>query len=310
MALINPSDIPFFLVPETVAGVIPSTGTRYELPIEGDQQTADFSNNDIVSNTKRPGRAGNGSRPGMTTGTGSLSMRLQSAPVFNILLESALSGKFTTTGTKTLKAGTVDSTFTILANLIDGASGSALVEAASNCMVSKLTIAGKYGEGITMSVDYLSTVPGQLNSVSTLTLGSLPSTAFEFMGGDGGSLAIGGLASFQPTEFSLEVTQERNARGKLFTNTPIGIGTASVRTVSLMVGGYREDFGPETAVTGNVQSVNLNIGAAGNGYGFFLPSANGVRPKTTFDNESAKVEMTFNAKYDNTALTDFYITQL
>jgi len=310
MAFINPSDVPFFLVPETVAGQIPTTGTRYELPIMGDQQTADFTNNDVVSETKRPGRAGNGSRPGMTTGTGTLDMRLQFAPVFNILMESALSGKFTTTGTKTLKAGTVDSTFTILANLIEGAAGSAVVEAASNCMVSKMTIAGKYGEGVTVSIEYLTTVSGQLTTVSTLTLGALPSTAFEFMGGDTGSLSIGGLSSFQPTEFSLEITQERTARGKLFTNTPIGIGTASVRTASLQVIGYREDFGPEAAVTGNPQAIALTIGAAGNGYGFYFPSANGVRPKTNFDGESAKVEMTFNAKYDNTQATDFYITQL
>lgn len=310
MALINPSDVPFFLIPETVSGTIPTTGSRYELPIFGDQQTADFSNNDVVSNTKRPGRASNGSRPGMVTGTGSLGMRLQFAPVFNILMESALSGKFTTTGTKTLKAGTVDSTFTVLGNLVEGAANASMVEAASNCMVSKMTIAGKFGEGVTITVDYLTTVAGQLTTVNALTLAALPGTAFEFMGGDAGSLSIGGLASFQPTEFSLEVTQERQARGKLFTNTPIGIGTSSVRQVAFNVTGYREDFGPETAVTGNPQSIALTIGTTGNGYGFYLPAANGIRPKTTFDGESAFVEMTFNAKYDGTQATDFYITQL
>lgn len=311
MALINPSDVTFTLVPEATAGVLPTTAaSRYEVPAKADQSLPSFTANEIASNTKRPGRAGNGMRRGMITGTGTLDMRLQFAPVYLTLMESALSGKFTTTGTKTLKAGLADSTFSVLSLLQAGASGSAMVEAASGCMVNKMSISVKAGDEANISFDLLSTVQAQLTTDSALTVTAVPTTAYEFAGAEVSAVSVAGNTAIQFTELNLEVTQDRVARGKLGTNTPIGIGTNGTRTVKLTMKAYRESFAVDALLTGQAQTFSFTVGAPGNGYGVYIPAGFASIPTTEFDSESAFVNIEVTAAYDATQATDFYITQL
>jgi hypothetical protein len=311
MALISPTDVTLRFVPETVAGVLPTTGaSAFEVPAKADQSVAAFSANEIASNTKRPGRAGNGMRRGMLTGTGSLEMRLQAAPVFNALMESALSGKFTTTGTKTLKAGLTDSTFSILALLQQGAAGAAMVDVASGCMVNKMTISGKFSDEVNVSFDYLATAEAQLTTDSTLTTTALPAASYEFAGSEVGAISVAGNTAIQFTELNLEVTQDRVARGKLGTNASIGIGTNGVRTVKLTLKAYRESFAVDALLTGLAQAFSFTIGTAGNGYGVFIPAGYASIPTTEFDSESAFVNIEVTAGYDATSGTDIFITQL
>ncbi len=311
MALINPSDVTFTLVPEVTAGVLPTTGaSRFELPAKADQNVPSFTANEIASNTKRPGRAGNGMRRGMVTGTGTIDMRLQFAPVILALMESAVSGKFTTSGTKTLKAGTTDSTFSVLSLLQGGASGSAMVDVASGSMVNKMNISAKAGDEVNVSFEMLSTQNSQLTTDSTLAVTAVPSTAYEFAGAEVSAVSVAGNTAIQFTELALEVTQERTARGKLGTNTPIGIGTNGTRTVKLTLKAYRESFAIDALLTGQAQAFSFTIGAAGNGYGVSIPAGYASIPTTEFDGESAFVNIEITAAYDNTQATDLVITQL
>jgi hypothetical protein len=309
MALINPSDVTFSLVPEATAGVLPTaSASRYEIPAKADQSIIAFTANEIASNTKRPGRAGNGMQRGMVTGSGSLEMRLQSAPLYFALMESALSGKFTTTGTKTLKAGSTDSTFSVLSVL--QLTPSVMVEAASGAMVNKMTLSAKFGDEVNVSFDVLATTQAQLTADSTLTLTTIPGSAYEFAGKDVSAVTVAGNSTIQFTELNLEVTQDRVARGKLGTNTPIGIGTNGTRTVKLTLKAYRESFAVDTLLTGQAQSFSFTIGAAGNGYGVYIPAGFASIPTTEFDSESAFVNIEITAAYDTTQATDLYITQL
>lgn len=311
MALINPSDVTFTLVPEVTAGVLPTTGaSRFELPAKADQNLPRFTANEIASNTKRPGRAGNGMRRGMVTGTGTMDMRLQFAPVIFALMESALSGKFTTTGTKTLKAGTSDSTFSVLSLLQGGASGSAMVDVASGAMANKMNIEAKAGDEVNVLFEMLATVNTQLTTDSTLAVTAVPASAYEFAGAEVSAVSVAGNTTIQFTELALEVTQERTARGKLGTNTPIGIGTNGTRTVKLTLKAYRESFAIDALLTGQAQAFSFTIGAAGNGYGVSIPAGYASIPTTEFDGESAFVNIEITAAYDNTQATDLVITQL
>jgi hypothetical protein len=311
MALISPSDVTFTLVPETTAGVTPTaSATRYEIPAKADQTLPSFTANEIASNTKRPGRAGNGMRRGMISGTGTLDMRLQAAPVVNTLMESAVSGKFTTTGTKTLKSGTQDSTFSVISLLQSGAAGSALVDVAAGAMANKMTVSAKAGDEVNVSFDLLATVNSQLTTDNALTVTAVPAAAYEFAGAEVSAITVAGNSTIQFTELSLEVTQERNVRGKLGTNTPIGIGTNGTRTVKLTLKAYRESFAIDALLTGQAQSFSFTVGATGNGYGFFIPAGYASIPTTEFDAESAFVNIEVTAAYDVTSATDFYVTQL
>ncbi len=311
MALINPSDVTFTIVPEVTAGVLPTTGaSRFELPAKADQSLPAFTANEIASNTKRPGRAGNGMRRGMVTGTQTIDMRLQSAPVYFALMESALSGKFTTTGTKTLKAGLTDSTFSVLSVLQAGASGAALVEAASGCMVNKMSVSAKAGDEVNVSFDLLSTVQTQLTTDNALTVTATPSTAYEYAGAEVSAVTVAGNTAIQFTELNLEVTQDRVARGKLGTNTPIGIGTNGTRTVKLTLKAYRESFAVDALLTGQAQVFSFTVGATGNGFGVSIPAGYASIPTTEFDAESAFINIEITAAYDATQATDLVVTQL
>lgn len=308
MALINPSDVIYYLVPETTAGVVPATGSRFEIPSAADLNLPAFTANEIASNTKRPGRAGNGMRRGMVTGTGSVETRLQSAPVINTLMESALSGKFTTSGTKTLKAGQVDTTFTILSLL--QTLPTVMLEAASGTMASSMKISAAQGGEVNVAFDYLATVQTQLTSDSTLTVSAVPSTAYEYAGADVSAVTVAGNSAIQFTELGLDVTQDRVARGKLGTNQPIGIGTNGIRTVKLTLKAYRESFAVDALLTGLAQSFSFSIGTAGNGYSFSIPAGYASIPTTEFDSESAFVNIEVTAAYDATQGTDLVVTQL
>lgn len=311
MALISPSDVTFSVVPETTAGVTPTaTATRFEFPASADQSVAAFNAGEIASKTKRPGRAGNGMRRGMITGTGSLDTRLQFCPVVHTLMESALSGKFTTTGTKTLKAGGTDSTVSILQFLQTAAAGGVMLETAAGAMVNKMTIQAKAVDEVNVSFEYLATVQTQAATDNALVVTPVPTTAIEFAGEHVSAITVAGSTAIQFTELSLEVTQERNARAKLGSNTPIGIGTNGTRTVKLTMKAYRESFAVDALLTGGAQSFSFTIGSAGNGYGFYIPAGNASLPTTEFDAESAFVTIEVTAAYDATQATDFYITQL
>ncbi len=311
MALINPSDVTFTLVPEVTAGVLPTTGaSRFELPAKADQSLPAFTANEIASNTKRPGRAGNGMRRGMTTGTGTIDMRLQSAPVYFTLMESALSGKFTTSGTKTLKAGLLDSTFSVLSVLQTGAAGAALVEAAKGCMVGKMTLSAKASDEVNVSFDLLSTKQEQLTTDNALTVTATPTTAYEYTGAEVSAVTVAGNTTIQFTELSLEVTQDRVARSRLGSNDPLGIGTNGVRTVKLTLKAYRESFAVDALLTGQAQAFSFSVGGAGNGFGVSIPAGYASIPTTEFDAESAFVNIEVTAAYDPTQATDLVITQL
>ncbi len=309
MALISPSDVTFSVVPETTAGVTPTaSATRYEFPAKADQSVAAFAANEIASNTKRPGRAGNGMRRGIITGTGTLDTRLQFCPVVHTLMESALSGKFTTSGTKTLKAGGTDSTVSILQYLQTAAAGGIMVETAAGAMVNKMNLSAKAGDEVNVSFEYLATVQTQATADNALAVTPVPSTAYEFAGAEVSAITVAGNTAIQFTELTLEVSQERNARGKLGTNTPIGIGTSGTRTVKLTLKAYRESFAVDALLTGQAQSFSFTVGAAGNGYGFYIPAGYASIPTTEFDAESAFVTIEVTAAFDTTQATDFYIT--
>jgi len=164
--------------------------------------------------------------------------------------------------------------------------------------------------GLQAALTLLATTQAQLTTDSTLTLTTIPGSAFEFAGKDVSAVTVAGNSTIQFTELNLEVTQDRVARGKLGTNTPIGIGTNGTRTVKLTLKAYRESFAVDALLTGQAQSFSFTIGTAGNGYGVFIPAGFASIPTTEFDSESAFVNIEVTAAYDVTQATDLYITQL
>jgi hypothetical protein len=304
MAFINTPDVGFTLFPAP-DGIIPASGaTRYYLPVTADQSPIRFTSEDIVSDTKMPNGASNGSTRGLTMGNGSMEMRLQAAPVFDALFESALRGKFTTSGTKTLKPSGQDVQL-VIASLLS----SSMLDVALGCQVTGFTIDVKAVEGVTISYDLMSLKQDKLTTDNATTVTNLPATATEFNGGDFGTITIAGNTSLLVSEISLSVSQDRTARTKLGINNPLGMAVNGQRQVELRVKAFREDYAVDALLTGGKQSFSFPIGLANNGYGFFL-TGNASIPATSLEDGSAFLEFTVRGAYDATNAADFYITKL
>ncbi|UYY77494.1 phage tail tube protein [Sphingomonas sp. R1] len=308
--IINPSDVQYSVLLETVAGTTPTTGSRYLLPVAANQNPIAFSSADVVSNTKRPNGAKNGLQRGPKSGTGTINMPMMFSPVYSQLLEGALRGKFTTTGTKTLKPGTTDSTFSVLQLLKPGAAGSAILSTAKGSAVTKATISAEAGSAVNVAFDFLSSAEDQLQTDSALVPTDVLSTAYEFTGADVNSLNIAGNMTVYWKSLSLEFGQPRNNRYVLGTNVSVGNAPSDQRDVKLTIRVYRDDtWVIDTLLTGQRQAFSFNVGTAGAGYGFFIFGHASI-PQTELDSESAYVNIEVSGAYDGTGGGDIYITQL
>lgn len=307
MALVSASDISHSIVAETTFGVTPTaTATRYALPTAADQALLKADAGAIASPTKMPNRASNGSRRGMLTVDGSLDVRFMRAPFMDVLLQSALSNTY---ATKVLKAGTTDSSFSVLSSLQGGAAGAQMVKQFGGCMVNGFTLSAKANEEITSSWDIIGSVAANLTTDNALAVTALPAGTVEFIGSELANITVAG-ATLNIAELTFETKLDRTRRPILTSNTGLAYGVNGTRETTVTVKAYRESFAIDTAVTGLAQAVSFDIGAANIGYRFNLPAAYGSIPVDELSDGSAFVTISFTAGYDNTAGTDLVVTQL
>jgi hypothetical protein len=307
-SIINPSDRQTSILLETVAGTTPTTGTRYILPVTS-QNLISFTSADIASNAVRPNGAKNGSQRGPITGQGTIEMPMMFGPAYHQLLESSLRGKFTTTGTKTLKPGTTDSTFSIAQLLQPGSASNALLDVAKGSTVTQASLSATAGEGATISFEMMAAAQDLLTSDIALAATDLPGVAYEFTFKDINNIVVAANSTLAFKNLTLEWGQPRANRYKLGSLTSLGNAPSEQRTVTLTLRAYRDSFAVETLLTGDRQAFSFNIGPVGAGYGFFVYGQASI-PSTELDSESAYVNITVTGAYDSTALADMYITQL
>lgn len=305
MALVSTTDIQHSLIPETTFGVTPTTGaTRHLLPLAPDAPLLTASATQIASPTRMPNRANNGSKRGMTTVEGSLEMRFQKAPVMDVLLQSALSNTF---ATNVLKAGTTDSSFSVLSYLQGGAAGSQMIKAYRGCMVSGFTISTKGNEGVTANFQVMGADYSNLTTDNALV--TTATSYNEFTAADLQTITIGGVA-VSVAEVTLDWKVDRTRRPIISSNTGLAFGVNGTTEPTLTVKAYRDSFSVDSAITGLAQGVSFSIGGTGTGFSFSLPAAYGDIPTDELSDGSAFVNIVFKGGYDATQNTNLVITKL
>jgi hypothetical protein len=308
MPIINPSDRQTTFLLETVPGTTPTTGTRYILPVTS-QNMISFSSADIPSNTIRPNGARNGSQQGPITGEGTIEVPMMFTPAHHQLLEGSLRGKFTTTGTKTLKPANIDSYFSVATLLLAGTAGNAQLDVAKGSTITQASLSATAGEGAMISFNMLAAAEDNLKTDLAVTATDVPNAAYEFTFKDISNIVTAGNTTLEYKSLTLEWGQPRANRYKLGSNVSIGNAVSEQRTVTLTLRAYRDTVDVKALLTGQKQAFSFNIGTAGAGYGFFIWGQAAI-PSTELDGESAYVNITVTGAYDTTALADMYITQL
>ena len=313
MALINPSDLTYSLIPETIPGTTPTaSATRYEFPASSDQAPPTFSAAEIASATKRPNRESNGVQQGLTSGEVTLETRLQYGPVFDTLFASALSG---TWATKTLKGGVADSFVSLITCLktdtaVNPAPGNGEYYSDAGMIVNSVSLTARAKEGVTVSFGLIGLNRTRSVTDNALTVTKLPGAAFEFSYKDVKNVKIGST-SYSFSELTFETSQEREILGVLGQQQGTGVGTSGVRTTKMTLKLFRDSVANALpTITGAAQKVSFEVGTTGNGYRFTLPAAFGKLPTDEVNGSIVFVNLDFNAAYDDTTGCGVMIEQL
>lgn len=304
---INTSDHQFGVIKEVTAGTTPATPTFLVFPHASGTELQ-LSTDSVTSPIVRSSRASDGARKVNYRAEGSMKSQLFRAPVFELLLESALSGAF---ATNVLKAGNTDTSFTVEKKSTN--SGTALYHRYTGCQVSKLAISGSSDSVIDVNFDIL----GMNRSESTTAIASSvytqpTQTTLRLAGIDLNTVTIAGLASVAVDNFELSVEHDREALTQMGSTSATGIATGGMRKVTLSMRIYQVDLAPETLMARSdaAIAVSFRIGTTTDGWQFDIPAANFDVPQHEADGAKAFYTVNFTAKYDNTSSTDFIITKL
>lgn len=301
MALVSSSDILSSIIAETTFGTTPTaTATRYELPLGVDAALLTAAATTIASPTKRPNRASNGSRRGMVNPEGSLDIRFQRHAFMDILLQSALSGTF---ATNVLKAGTTDSSFSIIHKLAPD-----MYKTFAGNMVTGFSISTSGNEEVSSSWNLIGASVTNSATDSALAVTAITGTT-EFIASEVQSISVAGQ-TLAVAQIDFETTLDRTRRPVVGSNVGLAFGVNGLRDTTITVRAYRESLAIDSAITGLAQPVSFDIGGTGSGYRFQAPAAYGDIPVDSMSDGSAFVTITFKPGYDATAGTDLVITKL
>ncbi|MBV2150186.1 hypothetical protein KRZ98_18280 [Sphingobium sp. AS12] len=301
MALVSSSDILSSIIAETTFGTTPTaTATRYEFPLGVDAALLTAAATTIASPTKRPNRASNGSRRGMVNPEGSLDIRFQRHAFMDILLQSALSGTF---ATNVLKAGTTDSSFSIIHKLAPD-----MYKTFAGNMVTGFSISTSGNEEVSSSWNLIGASVTNSATDSALAVTAITGTT-EFIASEVQSISVAGQ-TLAVAQIDFETTLDRTRRPVVGSNVGLAFGVNGLRDTTITVRAYRESLAIDSAITGLAQPVSFDIGGTGSGYRFQAPAAYGDIPVDSMSDGSAFVTITFKPGYDATAGTDLVITKL
>lgn len=301
----NPSDISWALIKEVTPNTTPASPAFLKIDhIEGDlQYNADFIESQVV----KANRASAGGRKVGFKDEGSLKVHLHRDAAIDALLESALSGTFTS---NTLKAGSTDTSLTIEKKLL-ASDASALYRRYTGCQVSKFALSCEASGNAEVTFDILGMAASTGTAILTSATYANASTTTKLTGLDIGTFTIAGLSSPEVRKVELSVEQNREAHDKFGSASARAIGTSGNHKVRLSVEFYRADWSPETlfANSDTAVAVSFSIGTLTNGYTFTLPAAVPMMPQMASDGSKELVKLEFAGSYDGTALTDISVTR-
>ena len=302
---INTADFTMSAIKEVEAGVVPTTGSRLEVPIMTDQAPPAPNVNQIEDNTKRRNREGNAAASGHETIEVELALASRGGELMDMLIASAISGEFDEDGVA--KGSDKDSTFTLFSTLRSGAAGQALVYVDSGFMARSWSVTANAREEAQVSFGLLGTKRAEATTEPALPVVNTPASAVRHLYNDVTVTVGGQTLAYSSLEFSTE--QDRDVRVVLGQKEAADIYTTGTRTTTVTLKAYRESFAVNALANTNMP-VEFTIGTAGNGYKVTLPNAKLMTPQDELDDSGIMVSLEFIAGYDNATDTGIIVEKL
>lgn len=302
---INTADFSMSAIKEVEAGVVPTTGSRLEVPIKTDQAPPVLTTAQIEDDTKRPNREGNAAASGHSMVEVELALVSRGGDLMDMLIESAISGEFD--ANDVAKGSDKDSTFTIFSTLKSGTAGQALVYVDSGCMVRSWSVTATAKEGAEVSFGILGTKRAEATTEPALPVEKTPASAVRHLYSDVSVSVAGQTLAYSSLEFSTE--QERDVRVILSQIAANDIYTSGIRSTTITLKAYRESFAVNALANTNM-AVEFTLGTAGNGYKVTLPNAKLMTPVDELDESGLLVSLEFSAGFDNATEAGIIVERL
>lgn len=300
----NPSDTKFYLIAETVPGTTPATPAFQEIahiPGSTPMEEADFVDSPVL----KPNRAaGLGRKTNFRVG-GGVQTQLKRDTAHDVLLQSALSGTFTT---NVLKGGTTDSSFTVERRMLEGAT--TLYKRFAGCQVTSFKLSADPSGIAEATFDVVGMTATTGTAILTGATYAVAANTTPLTGIDVTSVTIAGLTA-KYLSFELTVDSGREALQSFGSTGAFAVAQGSPRSIKLNMTFFRSDHTPETLFrSDNPFAVSITIGAGANGYMITLPACVSTLPQDEEDGAKAIVSVELTPGYDATEQTDIKITKL
>lgn len=305
MTTINPVDIQYSLIKETVPGTLPGSGSLLKIPVDTTGTLLNVETDNVRSPVSRPQGDIDGSRNTNFRNAGSFALHLQQDPAIELLMSSALRNTWTT---GVIKGSNADQAFAIEEKL-----AAAQFKRYLGNYATSMELTCDFAGNALLKFDLLGMNMQTATTATALTYGE-PGTAQKLTGLDVGTATIGGYSGIVFKNAVLRVGQPREVQGRFGTAAAYGIGASGPREVTLELTGYHEDLAIITALAGasgdTPLAATLTIGGASNGFTFLLPRAVPSTPKQAKESSALVNTFALTGVYDPTEGTAIKVTKL
>lgn len=305
---INQNGMAYSVIEEVDFGVTPTTGTRHDLPVDAGQAPLTATINQIADNTQRPNLETAAPTNGHASVSGPMAMRLRSCAAIDLLIQSAVAGRFDENGLAF--GGETDVFFSLINKLTDkaGASGNAFMgyqDAGIAC--AKMSINATAKEGVNASFDLMGTKRTKLNADHTLPVTVASGVGFNYI--DVKNISVGGQTlEYTSLEFSTGVA--RDQRIVFGQQEATSMAKTGNRETTLMLKGFRKDFATDNLINGTPLTVKFEIVHNGDGYRFTLPAAVCTSPTDELGDTGLLINLSFTAHYDSVSRAGLIVEKL
>jgi hypothetical protein len=286
---INNSEMRFDLILETAEGETPATGNRLDLPCTTDQGPLTYTRARVTDDTRRANRETAAPTDGASAVEGSISANMRPCDALDVLIQSAISGRFDASGKAT--AGENDLSFSMFTTL--RTNGSYLGYLDKGLQVSKMAItnAATSDDSVKVSFDVMGLKRQELTTANALPVTAATEKAFNYI--DIGNLKIGDQA-MEFTDLSFETGTPRGARKVFGKKDAVGMAATANRETTVNVKAFRGDFLINELVRNPVVVVFYMLNDDG-GYRVTLNHAKATVPTDELNDTGLLVNIQFTA---------------
>lgn len=306
---INQNGMAFSVIEEVDFGVTPTTGTRYDLPVDAGQAPLTATINQIADNTQRPNLETAAPTNGHASVSGSLAMRLRACAAIDLLIQSAIAGRFDNS-TGLAFGGEEDVFFSLTTQLTNkaGATGKDFLgysDAGLACAKMSINAAAK--EGVNVSFDLMGTKRTKLTADHPVAITAATGTGFNYI--DVKNITVGGeTLEYITLEFATGVPRDqRIVFGK---QEATSMAKTSNRETTLTLKGFRKNFATDELINGTPLPVSFEIVRNDKGYRFTLPAAVCTSPTDELGDTGLLINLSFTAHFDNVSRAGLIVEKL